>query len=69
MEFSKTITIEINPEEIIDYYDLNAESNLDEIAEAVHDYVACPDDMAYWVIGEIEEQKIREAVSQKLKAE
>ena len=62
MIITKTVEIEIYIDGIIEQYDLDKNSTLDEIAEAVHDYVLGLDDADYCLINELDEENIGNAV-------
>lgn len=62
MTITKTVEIEIYIDGIIEQYDLDKNSTLDEIAEAVHDYVLGLDDADYYLINELDEENIANAV-------
>ena len=62
MKITKTVEIDIYIDGIIEQYDLDKNSTLDEIAEAVHDYVLGLDDADYYLINELDEENIANAV-------
>lgn len=62
MIITKTVEIDIYIDGIIEQYELDKNSTLDEIAEAVHDYTEGLDDADYYLINEQDEEKICHAV-------
>jgi len=62
MTITKTVEIDISIDGIIEQFDLDKNSSLDEIAEAVHDYVCGLDDVDYNLIWIEDEENIQKAV-------
>ena len=62
MEITKTVTIEIDIDEIVEEYGLNKKASLKDIYNAVRDYTEGLDDAYYYLINEQDEENICHAV-------
>lgn len=62
MEITKTVTIEIDIDEIIDVYELDKKASMEDIYNAVRDYTEGLDDAYYYIINEQDEENICRAV-------
>lgn len=62
MEITKTITIEIEIDEIIENNDLNKETSEEDIYDAVQDYVDSLHNMEYYLIDDEDKENICQAV-------
>lgn len=62
MEITKTVTIDIDVDEIIEVYELDKKASLEDIYNAVRDYTEGLDDAYYYIINEQDEENICRAV-------
>ena len=62
MKITKTVQIDIDINDIIETYGLDTDSELDEIQDAVHDYIRGLDDQDYYLLNDLDEENIGNAV-------